>query len=288
MAILHSYTPLVEPLSLDEADLDVTETGAWGATPAALAQEIKARVRAEVGLTISIGVGTSKGVAKIASGLKKPDGLVVVEAGREAEFLAPLPVGKLWGIGPKTEERLAAEGIRTIGGLAAQEEAWFLRTFGKRAGDLRQMAVGEDSHPVTPGRITKSVSAEVTLPRDTGEAAALKGLLEELVARVEERLAAEGLRGRTVTLKLRTSDFCTFTRSVTLPAAARSQSTRKEVAWELLRGEIQPGLRFRLVGVSVSNFIEERELPLFGEGAGVVAREISEPPLPLHAPGEAG
>ncbi len=270
MGIFLEITPLVQPISLDEAFLDVTEAVEGGATPVDLAAGIKTRVRETVGLTISVGTGTSKTVAKIASGYKKPDGLTVVAPGTEAAFLHPLPVGKLWGVGPKTEERLAQEGITTIGQLAQQEEAWFRSMFGKRGPEMRRMAWGEDDRPVTPERDVKSVSAETTFARDIGDVAGLRPVVEKLSARVAQRLVVKHLSGRTVTVKLRTADFRTFTRSQTLPVAVSGEGDLTRVAWELVQHELQPGLRFRLVGVEVSHFVDgaEGQLSLFSLGTG--------------------
>lgn len=265
MDIFHSVTPLVEPLSLDEAYLDITERVEEGEAPEAIARDIKRRVRGEVGLTVSVGASTSKAVSKIASDLLKPDGLVVVAPGDEHGFLDPIPVGMLWGIGPKAQERLAAQSITTIGQLGAQDEAWFVTTFGKRGPELREMALGRGSRRVSSERETKSISAETTLAQDTDDPAQLKELVEKLAVRVEGQVAKKELQGRTVTLKLRTSDFHTFTRSMTLSAAARAQASLAAVAWELLREEIKPDLKFRLVGVGVSNFVDDKQLPLFGD-----------------------
>ena len=152
------FTELIEPLSLDEAYLDISEAvdEAEGRWPLGVALELKRRVKAETGLTVSVGVSVSKAVSKIASDLDKPDGLVVVPPGDQAEFLAPLPVGKLWGIGPKTAERLMAEGVDTIGALAVQSPDWFTRVFGQRAEGVRLRSVGLDDEPVHTERITKS------------------------------------------------------------------------------------------------------------------------------------
>ena len=220
MDVFRSFTEIVEPLSLDEAYLDISEVvdetqGRW---PLGLALELKRRVYAETGLTVSVGVSVSKSVSKIASDLDKPDGLVVVPPGDEAEFLAPLPVGKLWGIGPKTAERLKSEGIDTIGMLAGQPPEWFQRVFGQRAEAVRLRAAGLDDEPVHTERVTKSVSSETTFPNDLGDAAELRRVLEELAGGVAGSLERKGLQGRTVTVKMRLADFTTFSRQSTLAA----------------------------------------------------------------------
>jgi DNA polymerase-4 len=258
MALFHELTDLVEPLSLDEAYLDVTSVvEARNALPLPVAIDLKHRVQAETGLTLSVGVGTSKSVAKIASDMNKPDGLVVVSPGREQAFLAPLPVGKLWGIGPKTAERLHREGIETIGQLAEQPLEWFFPRFGKRAAGVRQKALGEDQDPVQTERVTKSVSAENTFPSDISDPERLHQELARLAATVAQHLERKDLRGKTVTVKLRLADFTTFTRQATLPAATRSESDILELAWQLLSRELTPGRAFRLLGVGVSTSFDK-------------------------------
>ena len=224
-AIFLGMTPLVEPLSLDEAYLDVTAVVTPDRSAESIAREIKSRVRMDVGLTISVGVSTCKSVAKVASDFDKPDGLTVVPPGDEGAFLAPLAVRKLWGIGPKTAARLEAEGVRTIGQLAAKPEEWFSRSFGKRGPEIRLMSMGQDDHPVSTERETKSVSAETTLAEDVSELEELRAIVRRQSERVARHLDGIGLQGRTVTLKLRLSDFTTFTRQVTLPAPVSDASS---------------------------------------------------------------
>ncbi len=275
MEIFRDLTNLVEPLSLDEAYLDITQAVEAGQFPLSLALDLKGRVKADTGLDLSVGVATNKTVAKIASDLEKPDGLVVVPEGQEREFLAPLRVGKLPGVGPKTVERLQREGVLTIGQLADQPTEWFHRRFGKRATSLQARAQGQDQEPVHTERATKSVSAETTFPTDVSDPDHLHQELAQLSTQVVQRLLAKELRGRTVTVKLRLADFTTFTRQTTLPTHTSSESAVQESARRLLSKELAPGRAFRLLGVGVSNFGEERreerreehqlELPMFGE-----------------------
>ena len=198
MEVFREFTEVIEPLSLDEAYLDISEAvneseGRW---PLGVALGLKRRVRKEVtGLTVSVGVSVSKAVSKIASDLDKPDGLVVVPPGDQAEFLAPLPVGKLWGIGPKTAERLRAEGVDTIGALAEQSTEWFERAFGVRAEAVRLRAIGRDDEPVHTERITKSVSSETTFPDDVGDSEELRRVLEELAGRCRGQPGTQGPPG---------------------------------------------------------------------------------------------
>ncbi len=266
-AIFLRVTPLVEPLSLDEAYLDVTDVVTEDRTPEAIAREIKLRVKMDVGLTISVGVATCKSVAKVASDFDKPDGLTIVPPGTEAAFFAPLPVGKLWGIGPKTAERLKLEGIHTIGRLAAQPESWFIQRFGKRGPELRLMAMGQDDHPVITERKAKSVSAETTLAEDVSELDDLRAIVRQQCERVAGHLEGSGLQGKTVTLKLRLSDFTTFTRQVTVVKPVSEAEQIDAVAQTILEREVAPDRWFRLIGVGVSHFGEQSENPqltLFG------------------------
>ena len=267
MDVFHEFTELVEPLSLDEAYLDITELVDAGRLPLAVALELKSRVHVITGLTLSVGAGTSKSVAKIASDLHKPDCLIVVAPGEEREFLAPLAVGKLWGIGPKTGQRLKADGIETIGDLAAQSTGWFQRRFGKRALDVRAKALGEDREQVHTERESKSVSAESTFATDLSGEDNLYPQLTRLAGRVAQHLEGKQLKGKTVTVKARLADFTTFTRQTTLPYPTGSGDVILETAWRLFSRELTPERSFRLLGVGVSGFTEEEEfqLPLFGE-----------------------
>jgi DNA polymerase-4 len=270
MELFREVTSLVEPLSLDEAYLDITSRVESGTAPLAVALDLKQRVNEVTGLTLSVGVGTNKSVAKIASELNKPDGLVVVPPGDEADFLAPLAVGKLWGIGPKTAERMRQEGVDTIGQLAAQPMDWFNRCFGVRAFSVRAKARGEDQEPVHTGRETKSVSAETTFATNLGEPEPLRTELARLAGNVSRHLERKGLQGRTVTMKARLANFTTFTRQVTLPAPTSSEQTILDTSWQLLSQELEPGRTYRLLGVGVSSFQEEYqlELPLLEDETG--------------------
>ncbi len=193
-------------------------------------------------------------------------GLVVVPPGYESRFLAPLPVGKLSGIGPKSVEQLHRENIQTIGQLATQPFDWFLRHFGKRAMSVRNRARGEDQEPVHIDRPTKSVSAEETFPNDLSNPEALHEELAGLASRVARHLAKKELRGKTVWVKLRLADFTTFTRQTTLPTPTRSEDIILETAWKLLSAEMTPDRAFRLLGVGISSFgeVEQLALPLVG------------------------
>jgi DNA polymerase-4 len=256
MEMFRDITPLVEPLSLDEAFLDVTDAVTPENAPEQIASRLKARVKQELGLTISIGVATNKSVAKVASDFDKPDGLTVVPPGKEREFLAPLPVSRIWGIGPKTTERLQRDGIETVDDLARQDETWFASAFGKNGPFIRDLVMGKDDRPVVVEHDTKSVSAETTLSEDTGDADALGELVDRLSERVAHQLERQGLQGKTVKLKLRLSDFTTFTRQRTVRFPVQASSEIAEEARLLLQAELGDGKKFRLVGVGVSGFEE--------------------------------
>ena len=265
MEIFRRWTPLVEPVSLDEAFLDVTEAVERESSDEdrglssveAIARAIKQRVKEEVSLTVSVGAASSRSVAKIASDLRKPDGLLVVPPGTERQFLAPLPVRSLWGVGPKTAERLASEHITTIGELAKRSPEWARRLFGERGLYLLQMARGIDDSPVSVERETKSVSSETTFPRDLSDLRVLEASLRELARETAERLRRHGLKGRTVKIKLRLADFTTFTRQTTLVHPTDAIDTIFRAAARLLAPEVTDGRRFRLLGVGVSNFRPE-------------------------------
>ena len=253
MAVFRSVTDVIEPQSLDEAYLDITPAAALRA-PLAIAIDIKERVAQETGLAISVGLATGKCVAKIASDLQKPDGLVVVPVGAEAEFLAPLPVGKLAGIGPKSAARLHADGVRTIGDLANMPDDWFDRTFGKRGRSVRDHARGIDDSPVQTTRAAKSISSETTFGADISDAAELRAVVQQLSGKVADALANKDVTGRTVTVKIRLSDYTTFTRQQTLSDATNDASIIATAAWTLLERELSPERAFRLLGVGASGF----------------------------------
>jgi DNA polymerase-4 len=265
-----AMTPLVEPLALDEAYLDLTEEGLVPEQWRALGQRIKDQVREAVGLAVSVGVATSKSVAKIASDVEKPDGLVVVPPGGERDFLAPLPVGRLWGVGPRGEERMAGLGVRTIGDLALVDVRLLSSIFGRWGGLLHELAGGVDERSVHPTRETKSVARETTFDQDIEAGPRLEEALRPLAESLAERVQRRGLRGRTVTLKLRQSDFTTVTRQRTLPYPVDGAEAIHDAALELLNREVRPGQRYRLLGVSLSGFDEPSQLPLplFEESSG--------------------
>ena len=263
MAILRRATDLVEPVSIDEAFLDVTASRRALGTGEEIARRIKEDVRRETSLTASVGMASSKLVAKIASDMRKPDGLVVVPPGTEAAFLAPLPVRRLWGVGPKMEESLAKLGVTTIGALAAQPTEALNRRLGTHGHDLVALARGEDVRPVVAdGGETKSLGQEHTYDQDTADVARLRRTLLSLSDGVGARLRSHGLRGRTITLKYRDEGFHTVTRAETLRTPTDSGDVLFRVAWRLFEG-VHEGRRVRLLGIYASGFGLKEQISLF-------------------------
>jgi DNA polymerase-4 len=264
-AIFRQVTPLVEPLSLDEAFLDVTASEALHGSGAAIARALKARVRGETGLTVSAGVAEVKLAAKIASDLGKPDGLVVVPAGRVAEFLAPLPIGRLWGVGKVTEAALREIRCATIGDLAGAPAALVASRLGRHGAELQALARGEDAREVIADEAARSVGAEETFDEDVVGADALLAQLLEQSERVARRLREHGLAGRTVTLKVKYSDFRQVTRRTTLASPTSDGKAIYDAARaQLARVDLDTPVR--LSGVTVSGFdapAQVRQLGLF-------------------------
>ena len=261
VVIFQEIAELVEHVSLDEAYMDITKSVTPTKTPEDIATHLRARVQRELGLTISVGVATSKSVAKIASDMNKPDALTVVPPGEESEFLAPLDIEKLPGIGPNTAARLRDDGIKIVADLVTKPEEWWIKWFGRTAPYMRRLALGKDLNPVVEHRERKSVSAETTLSVDSGDPEMLLELVARLSQRVAHHLGNSGLSGHTVKLKLRLSDFTTFTRQKTLPSPVSSSEEIAISARSLLTPEIQHGRRFRLIGIGISGFKDGDKLP---------------------------
>ncbi len=270
MAILEGYTELVEKLSIDEAFLDVTASTQLFGDGATIARKIKQQVWDEERLTVSVGVAPNKFLAKLASDLEKPDGLVVVEPGREREFLEPLPVERLWGVGPKTAGQLHALGVQTIGDLAVFPADRLERHLGHgHAAHLLALAVGEDERPVEVGQERKQISRETTFLTDTDDREYVERTLLALTEEVSARLRRRGLAARTVTLKLRLAPFDTLTRQKTVETDLTTTEAIYPIALKLLEAA-DPGDRdIRLIGVGVAGLHErapEPQLGLFDEG----------------------
>ncbi len=265
--ILRAYTDLVEPLSLDEAFLDVTASRALFGDGPEIARRIKREIRTRERLTASVGVATSKYVAKVASDLEKPDGLVVVPPGSEREFLAPLDVSRLWGAGPRTQEKLRRLGARTIGDLAAMDrEALEARLGREMGGRFHDLANGIDPRRVNPNAGRKSLGKEVTFGEDVADREEVERTLLRLCESVARGLRKRGLAGRTVHLKLRWDGFETHTRQRALAEPVATTERIWPVARELFRELDDPRRRVRLIGVTLSGFGGggARQLGLFG------------------------
>ncbi len=259
MAILHDLTPLVEQLSIDEAFLDVT---GLQRSRSKIASDLQGRINNELRLPCSIGVATNKLVAKTATTIGKaqatqgdyPNAINAVPVGGEAAFLAPLPIEELWGVGPKTAQKLREMGITTIGNLAAFPPAELQRQFGKHGADLAQRASGNDARRVEPEHEAKSISKETTFSRDNSDADALKRTLRQLSDEVGFRLRKAQLSGTTVKIKLRWSDFTTITRQTTVPHPIDQDDAIYASALELFNTHWPPNQPVRLIGVGVSGF----------------------------------
>jgi DNA polymerase IV len=250
MTILGDFSPLLEPVSVDEAFIDLTGTESLFGPPADAVRQIKQRIRDETGLTASAGLASNKFIAKIASDLNKPDGLVVVGAGREAEFLGPLPIERLWGVGKATAKSLAALGIATIGQLQRLPRASLVARLGGHGADLHELAFGRDERAVEPWTPPKSMGAETTFDHDTDDRARLHTTLRGQSERVGRELRAGGVAACRVTLKLRFTDFRTITRSHTGDPTQDGLELYRRVL-VLFEREVLPQ-RVRLIGVSAS------------------------------------
>ena len=251
--ILCSVTPLVEPLSLDEAFLDVTASRALFGAPAEVARRLRARIADEVGLPASAGIAGVKLVAKIASDIAKPKGQVEVPADGGAAFLAPLPVSRLWGVGPKSARTLATMGFETVGDIARHDPEALVRRLGPSGRALWEQANAVDPRPVIPDRDAKSIGAEDTFDEDLSGVEALAPRIHAQALRVARRLRHAGLRARTVQLKLKRADFTLVTRRATLDEPTDDgQLLYREAAALLAR---EPARPTRLTGVSAQNLV---------------------------------
>lgn len=269
--IFHRYTDLVEPLSLDEAYLDVTEDKQGIGSAIEVAKRIKEAIREEVGLTASAGVSVNKFVAKIASDMQKPDGLTFIGPSRVEAFIERLPIEKFYGVGKVTAEKMKAMNIYTGSDLKGRSEAELVQQFGKAGRFYFGIARGIDDRPVEANQETKSISAEDTFAEDLSSLEAMKDELDKVAAIVHKRLTEHGLKGRTVTLKIKHSDFRIVTRSKSFTEPFDDTSRIASTAKELLAATGPEGSRIRLLGIGVSNFGEkpavkpsmQGQLPLF-------------------------
>jgi DNA polymerase-4 len=268
MNILFDFSDMVEQLSIDEAFLDVTGSAQLFGSGSEIAAKIKGRIRKELRLTASVGVAENKFVAKVASDLKKPDGLVVVDPGHAREFLAALPIGRLWGVGPKTEAYLKRIGLECMGQLANLRQCDLATQLGKHGAHLWQLAQGIDDRPVLPEEGYKSIGHEITFEQDTADPALLHRTLLNLTEKVAQRLRTQGARARTIAIKFREADFSTFSRRVTLSCSADTAEKIFPVARDLLKGLFRENVRVRLIGVYAGNLETEtagKQMSLFNQ-----------------------
>jgi DNA polymerase-4 len=256
MGIMRSCTALVEPLSLDEAYLDVTENHWHEALASRVARRLKARIREETGLTASAGVAPNKFLAKIASGWRKPDGLTVISPDRVEAFLQQLPVDALWGVGPVTARKLREAGITRLVDVRSADEEVLKSAVGSLAGWLQQLARGHDPRPVQPDRPAKSSSSETTYAQDLLDLETIRGETERLAREVAQWLERHALLARTVTIKVRYADFTTITRSHTL--SQPTSDAERIAAWaKQLLERTQAGRRpVRLLGAGVHGLVQ--------------------------------
>jgi DNA polymerase-4 len=267
-AIFERYTPLIEPLSLDEAFLDVTASVGLFGEPLEIARRIRKEIATELNLPASAGIAPVKFVAKIASDLAKPNGQREIRAEEVVPTLAQLPVSRLWGVGPKTEEVLARAGLKTIGDVAARDVAWLEERLGSQGRHLWELSHGIDPREVVPDRAAKSVGAEDTFEEDLRGMDLLRPHLHAQALRVGRRLRKAGVKGRVVQLKVKFADFSVITRRTTLPTPTDDGQTLYRSALELLE-RAHEGKPIRLTGVSVQALGEQdpQQLGLFPAAA---------------------
>jgi nucleotidyltransferase/DNA polymerase involved in DNA repair len=259
MSILKDFSPTIQQISIDEAFLDITQTAGPMGGPLAVAKKIKQRIKDEIGLAASIGMAGNKFVAKVASDLQKPDGLTVCEPGAEKEFLAPLPIGRLWGVGKKTEEHLTKLGFRTIADIAATSQDFLAKKFGKWGSHLWQLANGIDDRPVEEWGPQKSISHEHTYEVDQDDVAVLEHTLWSLADGLSLEMRDANLKGSCLTLKIRLEGFISFTRQRGLSAYTNDAVTMRDVALELFRKFDRQGKRVRLLGIGMSRLNNESD-----------------------------
>jgi DNA polymerase-4 len=281
-AVFARYTDLIEPLSLDEAFLDLTGSQRLFGPAETIARRIKGEILRDTKLVASVGLAQNKSLAKIASDIRKPDAFVVVPPGAEeaAKFLAPLPVGRLWGVGPKTEERLREWGLRTIGDVARISTELLARRLGRTgAEELQALARGEDDRPVVSEDAPQSIGRENTFAEDIYEEAELERELLAFAEDVATRLRARGLQAGGVTLKVRFGDFTTLTRAEQLDEPSDLAETLHAVAVELLRAKAgRQGRGVRLIGLTATRLAPRAQAPatLFPDEKAIRQRRVAE------------
>ena len=267
--LFRDVTPLVEPLSVDEAFLDVTGCERLWGSAVEVARDLKARVQKELRLTASVGVAPNKFLAKLASDLEKPDGLTVIEEEDIDRVLPPLPIERIWGVGPRTAERLHARGVKTIGDLRAWSQGELERTFGSGGERFWRLARGLDVRDVVPDGRAKSISQERTFPVDIEDPEHVHEVLRGQVEDVARRLRRSGMKARTVSLKIRYGNFETINRSMTFERGTDVTADLLDASFTLFGRWVRSGFRpVRLIGMGASQLVEpsDEQLGLFGEG----------------------
>ncbi len=278
-AIFRDFTPLVEPLSIDEAFMDVTGCRRLFGSAENIGRLIQQRIKEELQLVASVGVAGNKFLAKLASDLEKPEGFVIIPDGKAQEILADLPIGRLWGVGKVSQREMARFGIRTVRDFLAIPEELAVQQFGDHARHLRQLAVGHDMRPVIPSHEAKSIGNEITFGEDIADARHLQEVLDHLSDKVARRVRAQGFVAKTITLKARYSDFSTFTRSESLPVPTDGSVEIRDVARHLLVHKLgRRGRALRLIGVTASNLGHAGEMQgeLFADSAKTKNRQLDE------------
>lgn len=276
MKILQEYSPQLLQISIDEAFIDVTHTANFHGGAKALAEKLKARIKNEIGLTASVGLAPNMFIAKVASDLHKPDGLTICEAGQEKTFLAPLPIKKLWGVGPKTEAHLQKLGFTTIGQVAQCAQKILAEKLGKWGAHLWELANGIDERPVEDWGPRKSISQEHTYDQDVAD----PKIVEQTLWRIAEGVSADmrrmELKGQVLTLKIRLEGFETFTRQRKLPEYTNDAETMRAIALELFRNFDCKGKKVRLIGAGMSHLNNTgggEQLSLFQSNTGQQRRD---------------
>ena len=263
MAIFNSFTPLVEPISLDEAFLDVTGAQKLFGDGREIAAKIRAQVEQAEGITCSVGIAQSKFIAKLASQHCKPNGMLEIKSDRILEFLHPLPVRALWGVGPKTAESLDRLGLHTVADIANTPRSTLIRALGDAAGEsLYELAWGRDYRNVIPDEPEKSIGNEETFARDIDSPEEILAEFLRMAEKATARLRERGLFAKTVTMKIKFADFTTLSRAKTLPIGIDGTHETYEIVKKLYLALNNEGARIRLVGVSLSNLLDEAPVQL--------------------------
>jgi DNA polymerase-4 len=258
--IFYRYTDLVEPLSLDEAYLDVTSNKKGATSATLIAQDIKATIHTEVGLTASAGVSINKFLAKVASGMNKPDGLTLIAPQEAESFVEKLPIEKFYGIGEVTAAKMHRLGIATGADLKRWSEEELTQRFGKAGQFYYRIARAQDDRPVNPNRLRKSVGAEKTFEQDLDDFSQMCVELEQIAHKLKQRLEVKNIQGRTITLKIRFSDFQLLTRRRTFPYSISNEGLILQIAQDLLLETVNlTNKKIRLLGITVSNLEDEPE-----------------------------